>query len=225
MNEAVYNLARISRGQDGYTAYFLYPSFEDMPSRIPWLWKDGVVSSHVKGSSSQFKEMESSEAWWKDYVKNAEFPETYLIEDLFEDVFVPTKTRTFRFEMDYQEKVLSQAKATHFMKEVVFDDSGTPVLPDPVLAHLPKSWQKAGGKVQAKAGSVTTIPSNTAGPDGSKVSFVELLDNYVMPSNPEIHGYILEDVKILNQYFVKETIPTNSKTFSLTTTNIEKGTY
>lgn len=99
MTKDVYNLARISRGEEGKTAYFLYNTYEDMPSTIEWAWPDGITSFHTKLSAGETYKKETSEEWWKKYVRNAEWPGFSLIEDLFEDVFIPVYTKTFKYQL------------------------------------------------------------------------------------------------------------------------------
>lgn len=98
MSKDVYNLARLSRGETGMTVYFLFDAVKDMPDTITWVWADGVESVHNK-SSSQSKKQDTTKEWWEEHVKNAPFPSSLLVEDLYNDIWVPVTTATKRYEI------------------------------------------------------------------------------------------------------------------------------
>lgn len=114
-----YNLARISRGEEGKTAYFYFEDMKKAPKTIVWLWSDGFVSVHEK-KSGQPKVLETTKEWWDGHVLNAAWPSKELIEDLYKDVFVPRNTKTYRYQIIENEKKYHKVTAGKLLSDPVF---------------------------------------------------------------------------------------------------------
>lgn len=109
MNTTAHHLARISRGEQGKTAYFAFPSVEEMPETITHLWDDSVETTHRKGIPTQ-EVQETLEIWWDKYVKNEKWPGQVLTEDIFNDVFLPLYTVTTRYSLESSKNVKKTKK-------------------------------------------------------------------------------------------------------------------
>lgn len=119
MSKDAYNLARISRGEEGKTAYFYFPDMKMAPKTIVWLWSDGFVSVHEKKPGSP-KVLETSKEWWDSHVLNAPWPSTELIEDLYNDVFIPRQTSTHRYQMIENEKKYHKITSKNLLDDKQF---------------------------------------------------------------------------------------------------------
>lgn len=119
MSQEAYNLARISRGEEGKTAYFFYLDWDVMPNTIAWLWPDGFFSVHAKKTGSG-QVLDTTKEWWDSHVLNAAWPSNELIEDLYSDVFVPRQTRTRRYNMVENEKKYHKTTSTNLHADPEF---------------------------------------------------------------------------------------------------------
>lgn len=119
MSQDAYNLARISRGEEGKTAYFYFPDMKKAPKTIVWLWSDGFVSVHEK-KPGQPKLLQTTKEWWDKSVMNAPWPSKELIEDLYSDVFVPRYTKTYRYQIIENEKKYHKITSKNLLADPIF---------------------------------------------------------------------------------------------------------
>jgi len=96
MPKEVFNLARISRSEEGLTAYFLYPSLDDAPDEITYEWGDGKTTKHTRNGDFSL-DQPTSEAWWTQHVKNAEYPRVVISIGLFEDKLADVYSRNIKY--------------------------------------------------------------------------------------------------------------------------------
>lgn len=96
MPKEVFNLARISRSEEGLTAYFLYRSSEDAPDEITYEWGDGKTTKHSRTGAFS-PEQPTSEAWWTQNVKNAAYPRVVISIGLFEDKLANVYSRNIKY--------------------------------------------------------------------------------------------------------------------------------